>query len=559
MSDYTTRRKKHQSLHQQMVAQRQSFIPHWRDLSDYVLPSRSQFLVTDHANRGNKKMSKILDPTATMSAGTLSAGLMSGMTSPSRVWHQLGHPDKDLMEFQPVKLWLANANRVLANNFLKSNFYAVLPGLYEDCGVFETAAMCMLEDDKTVLRCHQYPIGSFCLAQNAKQIVDTFSQEFAWTVRQVVEEFGLDNCSRRVRAEYDRGNYETMVELFQIILPNPDADESQVDAKFKPWLSCFYEAGCDEDLALSESGYDEFPILAPRWKLQSRDVYGTDGPGMVTLPHVKELQRMQLRKSQAVEKMVDPPFRGPVGMVGQRISTQPGDFTAVPPSAGGQGFEPLFEMNPRVDMLQLDIDDRRRGIQRGYFEDLFLMFANSDRREMTAEEVLKRHEEKIMVLGPVLGRFDQDLLKPSVERNFAVSLRSGLLPEPPPELQGQELKIEFVSVLHQAQKLAGLGPVERVLGTVERIAKYYPAILAKVDLDQAVDEVADLSGAPPKLVRPDEVAQEIRAQEQQAQQAAQRSAMLEQASKTAKNLSQTTLDGDSALSRLAQAGQEQPA
>ncbi len=549
---YLEIRRKQRALYEQMIAARQSYIPQWRDLADYVLPDEARFLITDTAP-GQGRMQKILDPTASMAAGTLSAGMMSSITNPAVPWFVFTAPDPDMMEYQPVKIWLSQVEAIIRNIFLKSNLYKVLPSLYENCAVFGTACMSMLEHDRDVLRFRQFPIGSYCLALNEDQRVDTFSTEFTWTVRQVVERFGEENVSTQVSVDYKRGQTERAVGIFHIIKPNEQYEPDQIQSKYKKFSSCYYEIDCTEkDKALLEEGFDEFPIISPRWHAPAGRIYGA-GPGRKSLPHVKELQTMQRRKSQAVEKMVNPAMVGPSSMNGQRASTLAGDITYVDERQGQGTFRPAYQMDPRVDQLQLDIEDRRRGIDSAYFKDLFLMFANSDRREITAEEIIRRNEEKITVLSPVLGTFDEELLKLIVDRGFGIAARKDMLPPAPPELQGQELKVEYISLMHKAQKLASLGPIERVLSYAERMIPLYPQILDKIDLDQTIDEAADILGAPPKMIRSDEAVAAIRQQRAQAQQQQAQQAALESASKTAKNLAQSPMDGDNALSRLTQA------
>jgi hypothetical protein len=536
------------SLYAQMKLERESWIPHYRELAEYMLPRKARFLVSD-VNKGDKRNQKILDPTATQAASTLTAGMMSGITSPARQWFLLATPDPEMMEYQPVKVWLDDAQKILNDIMLKSNFYSVLPGVYEDCGVFATAAMAILEDPIDTIRCYQFPIGSYCLAQNERRQVDTFSQEFTQTVRQMIAWFGIENVSSRVRADYEKGDTENRYEILQIIKPNPDYNDAGFDTKQKRWLSCYYETMAQEGGALLEEGFDEFPIMAPRWKVRPGDTYG-DGPGITALPHVKELQKMQLRKSNAVEKMVNPPMQGPAHMRGQRSSTIAGEMTYVDTREGQGGFRPTIEINPRVAELQADILDRRQGINEAFYRNLFLMLAESDRRQITAEEVRARQEEKIMVLGPVLGQFDHDLLKPAIDRIFSIAARANKLPPAPQELQGVELKTHFVSILHQAQQMVNLTAIDHVLMRAGQIVPFYPEILDTVDLDQAMVDSADIVRAPPKMIRSADQVAKIRQSRAKAQQAAAQAQQIEMASKAARNLSQSSLQGDNALTRL---------
>jgi len=100
-----TKRQKYETLRGQLDLERSSFTAHWRDLSDYILPRRSRFTLSD-VNRGERKNKNIIDSTATLAARTLRSGMMAGITSPARPWFRLTTPDPEMAEFGPVRGWL---------------------------------------------------------------------------------------------------------------------------------------------------------------------------------------------------------------------------------------------------------------------------------------------------------------------------------------------------------------------------------------------------------------------------------------------------------------------
>jgi hypothetical protein len=119
---------------------------------------------------------------------------------------------------------------------------------------------------------------------------------------------------------------------------------------------------------------------------------------------------------------------------------------------------------------------------------------------------------------------------------------------------GEDIKIEYLSVMAQAQKTVGLGSLERFAQITQAIAATDPtgATFDKVDRDELIDQAADMTGIPPSVVRSDEDVAQIRmVRAKQAQQQAQMAAQSQQA-QTAKTLSQAPLSDDSALTRLLQ-------
>lgn len=536
----------------QLTNDRSSFDPHWRELSDFINPRGSRFLVTD-VNRDDRRNTKIVDPTATLAARTLSSGMMSGITSPARPWFKLATPDPDMMDYGPVKLWLEVVQRRMNEVFNKSNIYQSLPLLYASLGNYSTGAMAVLEDDSDVIRTMMFPIGSYYMANSARGSVDTCFRKFSMTVRQLVMEFGLNNVSDSVKGMWDSGNYESWIEVIHAVYPNIDRDTAKLNSKNKPVKSVYYEVGGDSDKLLRESGFDEFPIMAPRWEVNGEDVYGSSCPGMIALGQVKALQLEQKRKSQLIDKATNPPMVGPSSLRNQRVSLLPGDITYIDQVTGQDGFKPAYLVNPNTADLLADIQDTRQIINSAYFVDLFMMLQNINTRSMPVEAVIEMKEEKLLMLGPVLERLNDECLNPLIDRTFSIMARKNLLPQPPDVLQGMPLRIEYISVMAQAQKSIGLSSLSSTVGFIGQLAKAKPEALDKLNVDQAIDAFAEMSGVSPTVIVPQEQVEQVREQRAQQQQQQQMVAMGMAAAQGAKTLSEAQTADPSVLTALSNA------
>lgn len=536
----------------QLTNDRSSFEPHWRELSDFINPRGSRFLVTD-VNRDDRRNTKIVDPTATLAARTLSSGMMSGITSPARPWFKLATPDPDMMDYGPVKLWLEVVQRRMNEVFNKSNIYQSLPLLYASLGNYSTGAMAVLEDDSDVIRTMMFPIGSYYMANSARGSVDTCFRKYSMTVRQLVMEFGLNNVSDSVKGMWDSGNYESWIEVIHAVYPNIDRDTAKLNSKNKPVKSVYYEAGGDSDKLLRESGFDEFPIMAPRWEVNGEDVYGSSCPGMIALGQVKALQLEQKRKSQLIDKATNPPMVGPSSLRNQRVSLLPGDITYIDQVTGQDGFKPAYLVNPNTADLLADIQDTRQIINSAYFVDLFMMLQNINTRSMPVEAVIEMKEEKLLMLGPVLERLNDECLNPLIDRTFSIMARKNLLPQPPDVLQGMPLRIEYISVMAQAQKSIGLSSLSSTVGFIGQLAQAKPEALDKLNVDQAIDAFAEMSGVSPTVIVPQEQVEQVREQRAQQQQQQQMVAMGMAAAQGAKTLSEAQTADPSVLTALSNA------
>ena len=575
-----TKRQMLELMRSELDNERQSWINHWRDLSDYVLPRRGRFQITDQ-NRGERRSQKIIDTTASLAARTLRSGMMSGITSPARPWFRLTVPDANLSEIMEVKDWLHEVTTRMNAAFLRCNLYNTLPVVYGDLGNFGTSPM-LVEEEFTgkVIRTTVFPIGSYMIGADEYGTVNVFVREYRMTVRQIVNRFGYEESgipgvgepdwtkfSETVKRLWLNGQREQWIDVIHVIYPNDKFNPRRMESKYKKFSSDYYERGCsgqaspylsagvDDDRYLRESGHDLFPVLCPRWEVAAGDTYASNCPGMTALGDIRQLQLGEKRVMQAVEKTINPPMVGPHALRATRVSILPGDVTFLDEPDGSKGFRPAHETRFPINDMEMKQGQVRHRISRAYYEDLFLMLAESDRREITAREVDERHEEKLQALGPVLEGMNQDLLDPLIDITFYFMNRQGLIPPPPEEIQGMDLRVEYVSVMAQAQKLVGIAGIERFAGFVQGVAAIDPQILDKVDRDQLVDEYGERTGIPPRIIVPDEEVAAIRAQRQQQQEQMVQAEQLKAGAKAAKDLSGAEMEKDSALTRLLQTAQ----
>ncbi len=535
-----TKRQRYERLKSSMWTIRQGggFDAHWLDIANVMAPRRVRFLTTER-NQGDKRNRYIVDSTSRYALRTFQSGLHAGLTSPARPWFNLTVPDPKLAAFGPVKEWLFEVTSRMRTVFTRSNLYNGLPTVYGDFGAFGTGAMAVMDDPYDLFRCYTYPLGSYALGLNERGIVQTFAHEYELSVRQLVKRFGTKpgstdidwtNISDRVKTLWTRGDYEASVEVGWIVQPNDDYRASSPLARHKMFSSCHFEMATREDARstdkmLRESGFDEFPVMAPRWEVTGNDCYGTDCPGMLALGDVRQLMAMQRDKGKLVKKAVDPPLKGPSSLRTQKPSLLPGDVTYLDTRQGQDSLAPIHEIRLEgFQHLSADIADIRYQIKRAFFEDLFLMMPSSDdQREsgqpITAREVAERHEEKMIALGPTLERTNDELLNPLIDRVYAQMDRAGFIPTPPPELQGVKLTVDYVSILAAAQKLLGINQIDRFVASTLPLIEFLPIVKHKLKGGPIVDGYADGSGIDPRFVASDEEAGKALEQEQQQQQA----------------------------------------
>ena len=532
-----------------------SFRSHHIELSDNILAARGRFLTTDR-NKGHKRNTKQFNNTGRRASRSLSAGMMAGMSSPARPWFRLGTHNKALRELRPVKTWLNDVERLLFAIFAESNFYNTLAQVYKELGTFGTAPMAIYENFENVIRCQQFTVGSYFLGVNGHGFVDTLYREYQLQVGALVSQFGEDSVTEQTKSNWKQGNTESWVDVIHIIEPNDNRDMQAVGPPPMAYRSVYYEKSGNNNKFLREKGFEEFPIMAPRWEVTAEDTYATECPGMTALGDVKQLQIQEKKKAQALDKLVDPPLQAPSEMKGKRISLIPGDTSYVDNRGPGTGIGTIFDIKPDFNAIASDIQNTEHRINQAYFVDLFLMFTNIENRErVTQEEIIRKHEEKLLMLGPMLQRTQTELFDPVIDRTFNIALRADIVPEPPPELSNQQLSVEYISPLFQAQKAVATATIELATAFVVQLGEAKPEALDKLDADQTVDEYADALGVPPGVILTDDEVAELRARRRNQELAQQAAAMAEpakDATQAVKNLADAKQSDGSALDALSE-------
>ena len=548
--DYQELRGRLDSLLVGYETSRYSWWVHWRELAEYFLPRRYQWLISANKyNKGSPINQKIIDNTPTLAARTLASGMMSGITSPSRPWFRLGVKDQTVAALPAVKLWLDDSMDRMQTVMAGSNYYTCKAVQYFDNVVFGTAPMIIYEDPDTIIQAFNPCAGEYYCAAGKNNTVNVLARKFVLTIAQTVDMFGVDNVSDSVRQIYNtRGSAITQeIVIAHVIEPNPDyrADggppgPSGVARHFK-FYEIYWEWGQSQKSVLSITGFMEQPFSCPRWDTASNDAYGRS-PAMDALGDNKQLQMEQKRKAMAIDKMVNPPMVGDISMKNEPASLLPGGITYVPQLTNSSGFKPAFQVTPPIAELLRDIQEVQQRIKDTFFTDLFLMISQLD-TVRSATEIDARKEEKLIQLGPVLERNNTEGLNPDIQRIFNIMNRNALFLPMPPEMRGHPINVSYISILADEQRATSTTSIERLFQFAGNLAAAIPGTLDNLDADVAIDIYADLLNVTPKILKSPDAVAKIRAQRSKEQQAAATMQTSMAAAQGAATLSQADVGG----------------
>jgi hypothetical protein len=541
-----------ESLRSWLSNERSSWDTQYVDLARFFLPRSPRFNYND-VDQGYRKDYSIVDNTGTQAINVCAAGIFSAVSSPVRTWFHIKMADEKLMDLPEVKEWIDEAEDRLRAILIKSNFYQTILRSYQEEILYGTTAFLIAEDAEDVIRCHPYPVGSYYISGDDSLRVDFCMRIVNMTNRQLVDRFGYAHVSDSMKSYYDSnagGLKEQWWPVVHVISRNSYYDYT-LESKQKPWRSVYYEMNSfnAKQGLLSQSGFDEFPVMVGRWDVTGENFYG-NSPAMNALGDQMALQLMQKRKSQAIDKMVNPPMVGSPMLANQKISILPGEVTFADMRDGSPGLKAAYQIDFHIDHVMQDIAEHQKRINAALYKDMFLLNTESDRRMVTAEEIRARQEEKMLVLGPVAERTNDEILEPALQRVMAIAMRKGLMPPLPPTMRGKTWKLEFESILAQAQRLFRTANIDRLAAFLGTEVALNQGVLDIFDLDMMAKDYAKLLGVPPNIVRADDQIQAIRssrAEQAAKQQNADNALKLAQAGK---NLAQADVGSDNALTRL---------
>jgi len=534
-----------------MELERESFVSHWMELSQYIDPRRGRFLFDDR-NKGNKRHASIMNSVATQALRTAESGIFAGIMSPSRPWFKLEPINAELAKVKSVQEWTHKVEDLMRTVFLESNLYEMAPIAIREAVQFGTAAMSHVDDFDDVCRFYTHTVGSYFIGLDHRGEVNRFAIRKELTVSQIVEKFGRQdngeidwtNISTTVKNHWDRGEYDNWYRIVQYIEPNPDFKEDSSEVQYKKFTSTWFEYGSEQrvdvtsnDKILKKGGFDYFPVHVIRWAVTGEDIYGTNCPGMVALGDIKGLQIMEKRKAMAVDKLVNPPLIGSNVMRDVNINALPGGVNIFDGDGQHEALTTIYQVDPRLNEMRQDIAAQEARIGQAFYTDLFLAItAMQGIQPRNQLELSERNAERLLMLGPTLERIQQDFLSSIVEITFSQMAEAGILPEPPEELEGVELTVRFISSLAQAQRAMDVTGIERVAMFAASMAQVKPDVLEKFNSDLAFDEYVRLTGAIPGLAFDQQYVDGVRQQRMEMQMQAEQAQLEHTQSESVKNI-----------------------
>jgi len=503
----------HITQKQSLVVSRGMFDSHWQEIGELIYPEHANFTFTPAP--GEKRLSKVFDSVPTHANQLLASGLFSLLTSSASPWFHLRPVNLMMAKSREVNVYLDEVSSIMYHeiNNPVAGFSSAIHEGYLEYGAFGNMTILLEENlEQSSLRFMSLPLYECHFIENAQGVIDTLYRTYDRSVGFLMRKFGVENLSEAAKKFIEEDKLDTIIKGLHVILPRDLIDHYSIKSTDLPFASMYIDI--TNTHLMHEGGFHELPFMAARFYKSTNEVYGR-GPGSTALPDTKMLMRVVQVTIRAAQKTVDPPMILPDSGFLRPLRTVPGglnyyqrgrlnskkDIDIIPTGNPGFGvdYSKLLHEKIReiffVNQLQLDTGP-----------------------QMTATEVMQRTEEKLRLLGPLLGRVQTELLGPLIRRAYGLLMRAGKLPEPPAVLGDAKLKITYTSPIARAQEQVEANGLMRALGILEPMLKYSPETADIFDTDAMGRGVFNMYSISQKYLKDEKQVKAIRSSRAKAEQ-----------------------------------------
>lgn len=523
-----------------------------QQIEQLVVPFRGKFFREQTSEHEvSWRQVQLYDTTAIQACDMLASSMQGSLTSPAYKWFGLRFNKDKLNAMVDPMIWLESAEEKIFYALQESNFNIEASEFYIDLCSFGTSIIAEEEINEEAagwygIDFQTIPMRDCFFEPDHKGRVLRFYRRLQWTPLQIVDKFGRENTPDDILEKLDARAVNEKIEIIFCIFERSNyrtADVSGVLAPLKRPFGYRYVLHRDATQLGKEGGYYEMPSFIARWRKVSGSQWG-HSPAHICLADVLNINELVEATLEAAGKAVDPP----------NLTTNRGLLTDLDLGRGGLTvLRNIGDLVPYDGKARFDVADSvyelfQRSIRQTFRVDQLQL---KESPAMTATEVQARYEIMQRLLGPTLGRLQNDFLDPVISRTFNILLRSGELGEIPDvvrEEQGQ-LKVEYTGPLPRAQRMDTVNSMTNWMMGLGQLSELFPELRDLPNVDEYGRMSARLMSVPALAVNSRETVEALREQRAEQQQQMIESAQEKMDSETG----ETDANAELALAKAGQA------
>jgi len=516
----------------------------WEELGAICFPRRGA-VVQRGQSAGRQQTSdraqiaRNFDGTAMRSCQILAYGQSSRITPSGSRWFVLRPPSR-LRGNAQAERYCARATEQLTGLIAKSNFYSRSNQCYHERGAFGLSALDIRGGPKDRgLNFRTRPVGTFSIAENDQDEVDTLFDEFYRTPAQLMEVYGEDgvvpDSVRTLVADPTKMNVPSERVLVAVYPRGRERDPRKADGRNKPIASCHIHV--ESKTLMLEAGYDSMPTAVSRWQTHPNSPYGW-APADYALPEALQANFQEEMLDVLAEVSAFPRILFPAGMKDE-IDFNAMGLTSFDPAAGETAQPREWLTAGRYDIGKDRAADKRRNIEDAFFVDLFKAISRLDPKA-TATQISAIVSESREMFQPIHSNMIREFHVPVLQRSYAIGLLQGEIEMPPPAMIEQDAlgafiadpEIDFVSAFALTLESDNLANLNAIIATVAPMAASDPSWFLPFKPETIVGSLMRQKNLPDNFTRSEEEMAAI----QQAQQQAAQMQQLQEGTQAVRNL-----------------------
>lgn len=387
------------------------------------------------------------------------------------------------------------------------------------------------------LRISALNVKYFLIDEDKDGFVDTVFITHEWTARQIVQEYGEDNVSAKVREAFHANDTTTKFKIIHVIEPRANAPLVPKKNTEFPFTSFHFEF--ETNKILRDSGYLNNPTIISRFLKALGEVQGRS-PSMFAMPAIMRLNVVWELLMRAGETKLKPPMylldNGSLGS--DVLDTSPDALNVFSDVTLGQSGRPpagpLFDVGNLQDIYPI-AEQLIKDIAQAYYIDRLLDLNNEQRQTLGEAQIRDRLRGE--GLNSVFKRQETEFFSPFVRTIFNILLeeglmgvvkgseaerkvlRAGLVPlYIPPDVvnamqKGQKVySIKYVSPASRIMRTEELQGLVRALDIHLGAAPALPEMIDNYDPDKLSKKISELCGVDEETAAATDVIKALREQ-----------------------------------------------
>jgi hypothetical protein len=512
----------------------------WNDVEKYIMPLRVGNMYIRNASEAAVVLLRedIYDSTGIFAAQRMSNAMHGSITNPNGKWRSriFKPPNKKLNQDPEPKDWLEQGDDREWEELYDSNFDPEISSGYQDLVGLGNCFMSVVAEndsprDWAGFNFTAVPIKESFFERDHRGDMYRFYRWLNWRATEIKSFADSKWPNKKLPDEVEKelgegGNPDKRFDIVYAVYCRPEmfANRSggRVLSPTQRYVGEKYVLKDSKTMLGREGGFYEMPVFHCPWEQTSGSAWG-HGPGMIMAPTAKYVNFWLELEDMAVRKMIDPSILSTERGLISDLDLKPGGVTLVRDINAVK----VLQTEGRIDFSKMSLKELRDSIREAFHNDELQL---KDSPQMSATEAQIRYELMNRVLGPTMGRIQNQLLSKILDRTWKTLLRNNQLGTVPAVVRKQkaQYKITYTGALMRAQQSDEVAAIERWLGQIGAAAKVFPAVMNVVDIVQWARDLAIRLNIPAKNLRSVKEVQQMIQDQQQAAAAQARSALQQQ-------------------------------